>query len=102
MDDDVESAITDEGLAADGLLGLPVESRRCNVHFTHSRTNGRKDVQPHQLTRAQFWQHLCRCFRQAYPRAESPTGSILSFALISKELHKDATREKDRAQGPLT
>ena len=60
-----------EDLAADGLLGLRLDSRVCNVHFTHSRTKNPKDVQPDQITRKQFWEHLCRCFREAFPRADS-------------------------------
>ena len=94
----VLSAIEAEGLAADGLLSLPGDSRKTNVHFTHCRTNNPNEVQPHQLTRAQFWEHLCRCFREAYPRAETDTGSILEFGLVVKELHKDAPREEDRSE----
>lgn len=94
----VDEAILAEALAADGLLGLPADSRRCNVHFTHTRTRNKKDVQPHQITRQQFWLHLCRCFREAYPRAERPTGSILDFGLVCKERHHDAEREEDRSE----
>ena len=96
--DAIASAIRAEGLAADGLLGLHVDRRVANAHHTHARTNNKKDVQPHQLTRKQFWQHLCRCFQLAYPRAASTTGSILEFGLVGKERHKDAPRQEDRSE----
>ena len=92
------SAIRAEDLAADGLLGLRLDSRVANVHFTHSRTKNSGDVQPDQITRKQFWEYLCTCFREAFPRAESETGSILEFGLVVKELHKDAPREEDRSE----
>ena len=98
LSDAVQSAIGAEALAADGLLGLPVTSRKTNVHFTHSRTKNKNDVQPNQLTRRQFWQHLVRCFRLAFPRADTATGSILEFGMVCKELHKDAPREEDRSE----
>jgi hypothetical protein len=98
MHDVVDSAIEAEALAADGLLGLSVDAKKCNVHFTHVATKSKKDVQPHQLSREQFWQHLCRCFRKAFPRAESATGSILEFGLTCKERHHNAPREVDRKQ----
>jgi len=94
----VAGAIVAEALACDGLMGLPVGTRTCNVHFTHSRTNNARDVQPDQITRQRFWQILCRCFQEAYPKADSITGSILAFGLVCKELHKDAPREEDRSE----
>ena len=96
--DGVAMAIRAEGLAADGLLALRPDARRVNVHFTQVRTNNKTDVQPAKLTRKQFWEHLCRCFRDAYPRADSPTGSILLFGCVCKELHKDAPRQEDRSE----
>jgi hypothetical protein len=98
LPDAVQSAIGAESLAADGLLGLSETSRKFNVHFTHCRTNGTNDVQPHQLTRRQFWQHLVRCFRLAYPRTDTATGSILQFGMVCKELHNDSPREEDRSE----
>jgi len=98
LPDAVQSAIGAESLAADGLLGLSETSRKFNVHFTHCRTNGTNDVQPHQLTRRQFWQHLVRCFRLAHPRTDTATGSILQFGMVCKELHNDSPREEDRSE----
>ena len=97
----VAAAIRAEDMAADGLLGLPIESRKMNVHYTHTRTHNPKDVQPQQMTREQFWEHICRCFREVYPRADTTTGSILEFGAVAKELHKDSSREEDCSQGLL-
>ena len=93
-----DTAIRAEAMAADGLLALAPDARKMNVHYTQVRTKNPKDVQPHQLTQAQFWEHLCACARIAYPRASSETGSILEFGLIAKERHKDAPREEDRSE----
>ena len=98
LPDAVQSAIGAESLAADGLLGLSETIRKFNVHFTHCRTNGTNDVQPHQLTRRQFWQHLVRCFRLAFPRTDTATGSILEFGMVCKELHNDSLREEYRSE----
>lgn len=94
----VAKAIRAEELAADGLLLLPWDARRFHIHWTHSRTHNPQDVQPHQLTREDFWNHLVRCYKEAYPKADSHTGSPLEFGLVCKELHKDAPREEDRSE----
>ena len=52
-----DTAIRAEAMAADGLLALPPDVRKMNVHYTQVRTRNAKDVQPHQLTQAQFWDH---------------------------------------------
>ena len=92
------AAIAAEGLAADGLIALPADARRRHVHYTHVRTFGPADVQPEQLTRQEFWEHLVRCYREAFPSAETGTGSILAFGLVVKELHKDAPLAADRSE----
>ena len=94
----VSLAIQAEALACDGLLKLPLDTRRVNVHFTHVRTKSSKDLQPHQMTRPQFWQHLIRCFQEVYPDASSPTGCILQFGLVCKERHKDAAKWEDQSE----
>ena len=94
----VEKAVAAEEAAADGLLPLPWDARRRHIHWTHCRTHGAADVQPHQLTREGLWQHLVQCYKEAYPKAESETGSPLEFGLVCKELHKDAAREADRSE----
>ena len=92
------SAVEHESAAADGLLALPLDGRRNHVHYTHVRTKGASDVQPHQLSRDQFWEHLVRCYREAYPQADSDTGSILMFGIVCKEKHNDAQRDVDRSE----
>ena len=73
----VAKALRAEELAADGLLLLPWDARKFHIHWTHSRTHNPQDVQPHQLTREDFWKHLVRCYKEAYPKADSHTGSPL-------------------------
>jgi hypothetical protein len=51
-------AIHAEFQAADGLVALPGDARRCHVHYTHCRTDNPEHVQPHDLTREDFWNHL--------------------------------------------
>ena len=84
-------------LCADGLLPLPLTAKRRHIHWTHCRTRNPGDVQPESLSRGDFWLHLLRCYREAYPRAETETGTVLEFGLACKELHKDAEREEDRS-----
>ena len=91
-------ALAAEECAADGLVALLPDSRRTHVHYTHVRTTNPNHVQPSQLTRKQFWDHLLRCYREAYPDATSKTGAILQFGLVVKELHKESTHEHDRAE----
>ena len=94
----VIAAIQHETAAADGLMALPLDGRRCHVHYTHVRTRGVGDVQPEQLSREAFWQHLLLCYQEAYPQADSDTGSILQFGLVCKEKHRDACRDIDRSE----
>ena len=91
-------AVAAEALAADGLTPLADGARRRHVHYTHARTHRPTDVQPEQLTRAEFWEHLVRCYQEAYPSAETSTGSILAFGVVVKELHRGAVRSADRAE----
>ena len=63
----------------------PLHARKdANPPRIHSRTSSR---------RAEFWDHLYRSAREAYPRADTPTGGILEFGMVCKERHKDAPRE---------
>ena len=93
-----DHAITLEHAAADGLLPLPWGAPRRHIHWTHCRTDNADDVQPHELSRADFWQHLLRCYREAYPKAGVASGSPLQFGLVCKELHHDAPRAEDRSE----
>ena len=33
--------------------------------------------QPDRFTRQEFWDHLCRVYKDVYPKPEQPTGSVL-------------------------
>ena len=93
----VAAALQAEFAAADGLQPLGNDARRRHVHWVHHRTNSPDDVQPDQLTRQQFWQHLVRCYAEEHPKAGSVHGSILLFGLVAQEKHANAAQEADRA-----
>ena len=90
-------ALRRKGEAADGLVALKTDARRQHVHYTHVRTHSATDVQLDTISHEEFWQHLLRCYREAYPDAASPTGSILRFGLVVKELHNDAPHDAGRS-----
>ena len=88
-----------EMMAAEGAVALPGDARRQNMHYVHCRTYGKDDVQPHQLTRKDMWQHMLRCYAEAYPDASNETTqSIVSFGCVVKEKHNDAVKEEDRSE----
>ena len=93
-----QAALAAELQAADGLAALPQDARRQHVHWTMVATRKPDDVQPSQLTRPAFWKHLLRCYQEAYPVAESPTGCILQFGCVASEKHHNAQRWEDRCQ----
>ena len=41
---------------------------------------------------------MAKVYREAYPSADSDTGSILQFGLVSTEHHKDAPQVEDRTE----
>ena len=82
-------AMADE-CADDSLLALHDSVKRKHVHWTHSRTNDVRHRQPSSLSRQAFWHHIEQCYREAYPLAGSPTGSILMFGSVVKEHHAKA------------
>ena len=95
----VDDAIAWERALGEGEPVLAENHRPFHVHWTHVRTHNPQDVQPEAFkTRAQFWSHLLLCYKEAYPDASSPTGSIVQFGLVVKEKHKDAPLEKDRSE----
>ena len=49
---------------------LPLGARRQHVHYTQNWTHNKRDVQPDQMTRRQFWEHLLRVYREVYPDAD--------------------------------
>ena len=75
----VYAALRAERFTEAGLAKLGLDARRFHVHYTHVRTNNPNDVQPHQMTNEQFWDHLVKVYREAYPDADMPTFEFLSI-----------------------
>ena len=82
--------------AVDGLAAFPHDARRQHVHWTMVATHDAENVQPTQLTRTDVWKHLLRCYQEAHPVADSPTGCILQFACVASEKHRNAAKWEDR------
>ncbi len=59
--------------------------RRKHIHWTHGRSANPAHIQPCAMTRAQFWSHLEKVYKEVYPAPGSPTGSILAFGLVAQE-----------------
>lgn len=78
---------TAEELAHPGVKFAPATVRRKHVHWTHGRSNNPAHVQPSAMTRAEFWTHLVKVYKDVYPDPASPTGSILAFGLIAEEAY---------------
>ena len=92
------STLLSEALAAEGFEDQPLLAptvKRKHVHWTHVRTFGNW-VQPSQMTREEFWLHLEKCYKEAYPRNNSETGSILGFGKIAEEMHAKSQRATER------
>lgn len=64
-------AIAEEGWSE--LTALSVDSRRRHVHWTHVRTEDPSLVQPSALTREDFYLHLVRVYKEAYPEPANKT-----------------------------
>ncbi|CAJ1454063.1 unnamed protein product [Effrenium voratum] len=79
------SAILAERLA--DCTALSVDAQRKHMHYTHVRTTSAGDRQPSTFTRAGFWEHILQVYREAYPDAANPTGSIVQFGAVAKERH---------------
>ena len=92
------AALQAERFSEADLAMLRQDARRFHVHYTHVRTHDANHRQPDQMTRKQLWDHLVKVYREAYPCADSPTGSILQFGVVAKERHKDAASEQDRSE----
>ena len=72
-----EQAIADEAGAELGYLDG--DCRRKHIHWTHVRTNCVTDKQPESFSRAQFWQHMMKVYKEVYPESASKSDSILMF-----------------------
>ena len=75
----VYAALRAEGFTEVDLAKLGLDARRFHVNYTHVRTNNPNDVQPHQMTNQQFWDHLVKVYREAYPDAGRSTFEFLSI-----------------------
>ena len=73
-------------------MALSPGVKRKHIHWTHVRTNDPSHVQPDQMTRQQFWEHLEKVYEEVYPEPANATGSILLFGGVAKELHAESTK----------
>ena len=78
---------TAEELAHPGVKFAPATVRRKHVHWTHGRSNIPAHVQPSAMTRAEFWTHLVKVYKDVYPDPASPTCSIPAFGLNAEEAY---------------
>jgi hypothetical protein len=89
-------AVADEAWSE--LTALSADARRKHVHWTHVRTNDPSLVQPSALTREEFYLHLVRVYKEAYPEPANKTGSILLFAAVAKEHHAESSQSELREE----
>ena len=68
-------AIEDEGCSE--LVALSPGVKRKHIHWAHVRTSDPSHVQPDQMTRQQFVEHLEKVYEDVYPEPANATGSIL-------------------------
>ena len=81
----------------DDLAALAQTVRRKYVHWVHVRTHDPTHVQPSAFTAQGWYEHLEKCYREAYPQEDSESGSILAFGMVATEEHKASALEKHRA-----
>ena len=74
----------------DVLVPMSTSVKRNHVHYTFVHTANPAYKQPHEFTRKQYYEHLEKCYAEAYPCNGSRCG-ILMFGLVAQERH---------AQGP--
>jgi hypothetical protein len=78
------------------LVLLEEDARRQHIHWVHVRTKKTADRQPESFTRAGFFDHLCKCYQEAYPERANKHGSYLLFGAVAKEAHKTAADDGGR------
>lgn len=88
------AAIADEGWSE--LTALSPDAKRKHIHWTHVRTHDAAHIQPGQMTREQFWEHLVLVYKDVYPEAANSTGSILLFGGVAKEYHAESSQSSLR------
>ena len=72
-----EQAIAAEAWAE--MTALDPDARRKHIHWVQPHTDDPNDLQPETFTRQSFFQHLCKCYKEAYPESANRHGSILLF-----------------------
>ena len=60
-------------------------------------TTNASHKQPDEMTR-QFWDHLERVYKEAYPEPANRSGSILLFGTVVKEWHSESAQEELRRE----
>ena len=91
----------EEAVAAEAwqeMVQLEKNARRQHIHWVHARTEQLGDVQPEEFTRAGFFEHLCKCYKEVYPEPANRHGSILMFGSVAKEAHSAASEDGMRFQ----
>ena len=86
-------ALATEQGAEDVLVPLSTPVKRKHVHYTFVRTRNPEHKQPHEFSRKQFYQHLERCYAEAYPCNGTRSG-ILMFGLVAQERHAAGVQEE--------
>ena len=90
------AALVDEAWSE--LTALSDDSRRKHVHWVHVHTQNPAHKQPESFSREEFWEHLCRVYKDVYPRPQNPSGSILLFGCVAKERHAASPKEAERRE----
>ena len=90
------AALADEAWSE--VTAAAEDPRRKHAHWVHVRTNDPAHKQPDTFTRQEFWDHLCRVYKDVYPKPEQPTGSILLFGCVAKERHAQSSHKAERAE----
>ena len=71
------------------LALLENDTRRQHMHWVQNRTKNPNDKQPEEFTREGFFDHLCLCYKEAYPEPAHRHGSIVMFGGVAKEPHAE-------------
>ena len=79
----------------DVLVPLSTSVKRKHVHYTFVRTRNPEYKQPHEFSRKQFYEHLEKCYAEAYPCNGTRSG-ILMFGLVAQEQHAAGVQEEYR------
>ena len=87
-------AICDLAITAESwreIAWLADDAQRQHMHYVHVRTHSETDVQPHELTRVEFYRHIEKVYKEEYPEpANKHSGSIALFGMVVKEWHAES------------